>query len=77
MAKTRKKMNGEAAPDATPDAAPQSFGDTTAGTPDRDRIAMRAYEIYLARGGNDGMALEDWLEAERELTDPDGPRTSE
>ena len=73
MAKTRKKMNGEAAPEA----APQSFGDTTAAAPDRDRIAMRAYELYLARGGNDGMALEDWLAAERELMEPASGKMSE
>jgi hypothetical protein len=29
---------------------------------------MRAYELYLARGGNDGQAWDDWLAAERELT---------
>lgn len=32
-----------------------------------DRIAQRAYEIYLARGGADGLALDDWLQAEAEL----------
>jgi len=31
------------------------------------RIARRAHEIYEARGGNDGKALEDWLQAEREI----------
>ena len=41
----------------------------------------RAYEIYLARGGEDGRAVEDWLAAERELTEsseqsvPATPRT--
>lgn len=33
-----------------------------------DRIAARAYELYLARGGSDGQAWDDWLEAERELS---------
>lgn len=28
---------------------------------------MRAYELYLARGGSDGQAWDDWLAAEREL----------
>lgn len=46
---------------------PQSAGDTTTANPDRERIAARAYELYLARGGTDGMAMEDWLLAEREL----------
>jgi hypothetical protein len=32
-----------------------------------DRIARRAREIYKARGGRNGKALEDWLAAEREI----------
>jgi hypothetical protein len=31
------------------------------------RIALRAYELYLQRGGVDGHAEEDWLQAEREI----------
>jgi len=31
------------------------------------RIAMRAYELYEQRGRQDGYALEDWLQAEREI----------
>jgi hypothetical protein len=34
----------------------------------RDRIASRAYEIYLERGGGDGRDMDDWLEAERQLS---------
>lgn len=30
-------------------------------------IARRAYELYLARGGGDGRADEDWFQAEREV----------
>ena len=57
MAKMRKKAEG----------APRAAGDTAAANPDRDRVAMRAYELYLARGGGDGRAMDDWLLAEREL----------
>lgn len=32
-----------------------------------ERIRMRAYEIFLARLGNDGSAEQDWLRAEAEL----------
>jgi len=32
------------------------------------QIRIRAYEIYLDRGGQPGYELEDWLQAERELT---------
>jgi hypothetical protein len=39
-----------------------------AGDPvDRDRIAARAYELYMERGGGEGQALDDWLSAEREV----------
>jgi outer membrane protein TolC len=33
----------------------------------QDRIARRAYELYEQRERRDGLALEDWLNAEREL----------
>lgn len=32
------------------------------------RIALRAYELYLQRGGMNGHEVEDWLQAEREIT---------
>ena len=32
------------------------------------QIERRAYEIYLQRGGEEGRALEDWLIAEKELS---------
>ena len=31
-------------------------------------IRNRAYEIYLQRGAQPGCEVEDWLQAERELT---------
>ena len=40
---------------------------TPAEGPTREKIAQRAYELYLARGGADGSEREDWLQAEREL----------
>ena len=49
-------------------AAPQSAGDTTSANIDRERVAQRAYELYLARGCQEGQDVEDWLCAERELT---------
>ena len=30
-------------------------------------IRERAYEVYLQRGRSDGQALDDWLEAERDV----------
>ena len=32
-----------------------------------NRVAKRAHELYEARGGQDGTAVEDWLTAEREI----------
>ena len=48
--------------------APQATGDTTAAANDRDRIAARAYELYLERGGSGGSDMDDWLAAEREFS---------
>jgi hypothetical protein len=36
--------------------------------PTTEEIAIRAYELYQSRGGSDGTDLDDWLQAERELT---------
>jgi hypothetical protein len=46
--------------------------------PTREEIELRAYQIYMKRGGKDGNALDDWLAAEKELsassqTDASGP----
>jgi len=46
---------------------PRFAGDTSSSDSERERVAQRAYELYLARGGGDGQAMEDWLSAEREL----------
>jgi hypothetical protein len=35
--------------------------------PSHEDIERRAYEIYVVRGGVDGHAIDDWLQAEREL----------
>ena len=69
MAKSRRKNDTGTIDDrgVATLAAPQSSGDTTTADIDRERVAQRAYELYLARGGGDGMAMEDWLAAEREL----------
>ena len=33
-----------------------------------EQVARRAYELFVARGGDHGHDLEDWLQAERELS---------
>jgi hypothetical protein len=40
---------------------------TVSGHPTREEIALRAYEIFLERGGAPGNELEDWTRAEGEL----------
>jgi hypothetical protein len=32
-----------------------------------ERVRQRAYELYLARNGNSGSALDDWFHAEEEV----------
>jgi len=34
----------------------------------QERVAKRAYELFEARGGQDGYHIEDWLQAEKEIT---------
>ena len=36
------------------------------------RVAQRAYELYEQRGRQEGWALEDWLNAERQLASAAG-----
>jgi hypothetical protein len=36
--------------------------------PSRDDVARRAYELFQARGAEAGHDLEDWFEAEHELS---------
>jgi hypothetical protein len=42
-----------------------------------EEIAVRAFELYCARGGEDGRDLEDWLQAERELRQNSAPDLQE
>jgi hypothetical protein len=37
--------------------------------PTHEEIALRAFEIYMKRGGGNGGELDDWLAAEKELTE--------
>lgn len=41
-----------------------------------DRIRIRAYELYEQRGKHDAHALDDWLQAEAELTEQKGLRAA-
>ena len=37
--------------------------------PTHQEVERRAYELYLARKGRDGTAHDDWVRAERELSE--------
>ena len=36
--------------------------------PSHEQIAKRAFEIFVARGGQHGRHVDDWMQAERELS---------
>jgi ribosomal protein L7/L12 len=48
----------------------RSTATTNVPLPTHDQIAVRAYEIWLAKGGGDGHHAQDWLEAEHDLRRP-------
>jgi hypothetical protein len=68
MAKSKRKHEGVPQVTEGPTAArPQERDGATAGDLDRDRVARKAYDRYLSRGGRDGADIDDWLVAEQEL----------
>ena len=44
--------------------------------PTSEEIAQRAYEIFVARGGEPGHEIDDWLQAESELLGEHAARRS-
>jgi hypothetical protein len=71
MAKTARKKSSPEAP--TTEIVPPS---ETSARPTEEEIATRAYHIYLERGG-EGNPDDDWLQAERELTERSDPQAGE
>jgi hypothetical protein len=73
MRTTSRRTHGSQSTTPGKESAPRAVGQQPAPPdyPDRDelylRIAKRAYDMYLRRGHEEGHALEDWLEAEREV----------
>jgi hypothetical protein len=45
------------------------------GAPTAEMIRVRAYEIFMARAGNSGDELSDWLAAEREIMETVSPHS--
>jgi hypothetical protein len=42
---------------------------TVGSAPTYEAIELRAYQLYVERGGAHGQDVEDWLQAERELVE--------
>lgn len=61
------KAPGEASASLATDATETSASSEAKPAPTREQITIRAYELFLARGGEPGHEVEDWLAAEREL----------
>jgi hypothetical protein len=56
----------------TEKSSPESEPQTVSGEPTREEIELRAYQIYVERGGAHGQDVDDWLQAERELVEKHG-----
>jgi len=66
MPKTAKSKGTEDPPNIE-SSSEESESSGLKAPPTDEEIGQRAYEIYEARGGADGQALDDWIQAEREL----------
>ncbi|MFL5347352.1 MAG: DUF2934 domain-containing protein [Hyalangium sp.] len=67
-AKTTTPAETETAKAPSAPTQNQAQSQNTARTgPTHEQIARRAYEIFLARGGQPGNPEQDWHQAEREL----------
>ena len=51
---------------------PRTTAANTTSRPSSDKIAARAYELFLQRNGAHGHDWDDWLSAERQLFSMDG-----
>jgi hypothetical protein len=63
---TASRKSATAADRATP--ASRRKAASSPASPTHDAIAVRAYEIFIGRGGGDGGDQDDWFSAERELS---------
>jgi len=68
--KSGKSKNAKAAAKAAPAAKPVKAPGRQDPTP--EEIGLRAYEIYVSEGCQEGSDLENWLRAEKELRSQQG-----
>jgi hypothetical protein len=63
------RMPATKKPRPAPKAAPAPKRPTVQRQPPTERdIALRAYQLFIQRGGEHGRDVEDWLLAQRELS---------
>jgi len=67
MSRHTKSTNPSNTPGRRLAAAAETSPTRTAIPPSHEQIAARAYEIFIARGGQDGRDQDDWYQAESEL----------
>jgi hypothetical protein len=65
----RKKLGRSISMPNPATKTPQTLGRTAAEANIEEEIRIRAYELFEARGRGDGHDVEDWLEAEADITD--------
>lgn len=61
------KPSTPSAPTRRAPTAAESTSTRLSSAPMPDQIAVRAYEIFIARGAQHGRDQEDWYQAENEL----------
>lgn len=61
------KPSTPSAPTRRAPTAAESTSTRLSSAPTPDQIAVRAYEIFIARGAQHGRDQEDWYQAENEL----------
>ena len=71
-----KSLKGAAKAVKSPASSSRNQG-RRATSPSLEEIRLRAYEIYVERGRIDGRELEDWLQAEKQLTENIGKQHSD
>ena len=64
---SKSKGNIATAANVSPIQADETAEASVRNAAREDEIRLRAYEIYLQRGGEPGREMDDWLQAEREL----------
>jgi DUF2934 family protein len=68
MAKSKKRPEGDMSDPEQPPPATGREAIHGNNADYGDRVSQRAYELYLARGRADGRDFDDWIAAEREVT---------